>query len=212
VKLYGYWRSSASYRLRIALNLKGIEREEVEINLLDGEQRGPEYLAINPQGLVPSLEEGGRIFGQSLAILEYLEETHPDPPLLPSNPAERARVRQLALVIACEIHPLQNSGVRQHLREAHGFDGDADNAWLKHWILRGLAVLETLVAGHSETGAFCHGDTPTLADICLVPQLYNARRGGFDLAPYPSLLRIDEKCLGLDVFARAAPEQQPHAR
>ncbi len=212
MKLYGYWRSSASYRLRIALNLKGIEREEVEINLLDGEQRGPEYLAINPQGLVPSLEEGGRIFGQSLAILEYLEETHPDPPLLPSNPAERARVRQLALVIACEIHPLQNSGVRQHLREAHGFDGDDEDAWLKHWILRGLAALETLVAGHSETGAFCHGDTPTLADICLVPQLYNARRGGFDLAPYPSLLRIDEKCLGLDAFARAAPEQQPHAR
>ena len=212
MKLYGYWRSSASYRLRIALNLKGIEREEVEINLLDGEQRGPEYLAINPQGLVPSLEEGGRIFGQSLAILEYLEETHPQPPLLPSEPVERARVRQLALLIACEIHPLQNSGVRQHLREAHGFDGDADNAWLKHWILRGLAALETLVAGHSETGAFCHGDTPTLADICLVPQLYNARRGGFDLASYPSLLRIDEKCLGLDAFARAAPEQQPHAR
>ena len=212
MKLYGYWRSSASYRLRIALNWKGIEREEVEINLLGGEHRGPEYLAINPQGLVPSLEEGGRIFGQSLAILEYLEETHPDPPLLPSNPAERARVRQLALVIACEIHPLQNSGVRQHLREAHGFDGDDEDAWLKHWNLRGLAALETLVAGHSETGAFCHGDTPTLADICLVPQLYNARRGGCDLAPYPSLVRIDEKCLGLDAFARAAPEQQAHAR
>jgi maleylacetoacetate isomerase len=211
VKLYGYWRSSASYRLRIALNLKGVEREEIEINLLDGEHRGPEYLAINPQGLVPVMEEGGRIFGQSLAILEYLEETHPDPPLLPGKPIERARVRQLALVIACEIHPLQNSGVRQHLRGAHGFDGDAEDAWLKHWILRGLAALEALVAGHPETGAFCHGDTPTLADICLVPQLYNARRGGLDLGPYPSLVRIDEKCLGLDAFARAAPEQQPHA-
>jgi maleylacetoacetate isomerase len=212
VKLYGYWRSSASYRLRIALNLKGVEREEIEINLLDGEHRGPEYLAINPQGLVPVMEEGGRIFGQSLAILEYLEETHPDPSLLPGKPIERARVRQLALVIACEIHPLQNSGVRQHLRGAHGFDGDAEDAWLKHWILRGLAALEALVAGHPETGAFCHGDTPTLADICLVPQLYNARRGGLDLAPFPSLVRIDEKCLGLDAFARAAPEQQPHAR
>ncbi len=212
MKLYGYWRSSASYRLRIALNLKGIQREEIEINLLDGEHRGPEYLAVNPQGLVPAMEEGGRVFGQSLAILEYLEETHPDPPLLPSDPAERARVRQLALVIACEVHPLQNFGVRQHLREAHGFDDDADDAWVRHWILHGLAALEALVAGHSETGAFCHGDTPTLADICLVPQLYNARRGSFDLAPYPRLVRIDEKCLGLDAFARAAPEQQPHAR
>jgi len=212
VKLYGYWRSSASYRLRIALNLKGIEREEVEINLLDGEHRGPEYLAVNPQGLVPAIEEGGRIFAQSLAILEYLEETHPDPPLLPSEPVERARVRQLALLIACEIHPLQNSGVRQHLRKAHGFDGDAEDTWVKHWILNGLAALEALVAGHPETGAFCHGDTPTLADICLVPQLYNARRGGCDLAPYPSLVRIDEKCLGLDAFARATPEQQAHAR
>lgn len=212
MKLYGYWRSSASYRLRIALNLKGIEREEVEINLLDGEHRGPEYLAVNPQGLVPAIEEGGRIFAQSLAILEYLEETHPDPPLLPSEPVERARVRQLALLIACEIHPLQNSGVRQHLRKAHGFDGDAEDTWVKHWILNGLAALEALVAGHPETGAFCHGDTPTLADICLVPQLYNARRGGCDLAPYPSLVRIDEKCLGLDAFARAAPEQQAHAR
>ncbi len=212
MKLYGYWRSSASYRLRIALNLKGIKREEVEINLLDGEHRGPEYLAVNPQGLVPAIEEGGRIFGQSLAILEYLEETHPDPPLLPSEPVERARVRQLALLIACEIHPLQNSGVRQHLRKAHDFDSNAEDAWVKHWILNGLAALEALVAGHPETGAFCHGDTPTLADICLVPQLYNARRGGCDLAPYPSLVRIDEKCLGLDAFARAAPEQQAHAR
>ncbi len=131
---------------------------------------------------------------------------------MPGNPVERARVRQLALVIACEIHPLQNSGVRQYLREAHGFDSDAEDAWVKHWILHGLAALEALVAGHSETGAFCHGDTPTLADICLVPQLYNARRGRFDLAPYPNLVRIDEKCLGLDAFARAAPEQQPHAR
>ncbi len=212
MKLYGYWRSSAAYRLRIALNWKGIEREEVEIDLRDGEQRSPEYLAINPQGLVPALEEGGRIFGQSLAILEYLEETHPDPPLLPANPVERARVRQLALVVACEIHPLQNSGVRQYLREAHGFDSGAESAWAKHWTLHGLAALEALVAGHSETGAFCHGKTPTLADICLVPQLYNARRGEFDLAPYPNLLRIDENCLALDAFARAAPEQQPHAR
>ncbi len=212
MKLYGYWRSSAAYRLRIALNMKRIEREEVEINLREGEHRAPKYLAINPQGLVPALEEGDRIFGQSLAILEYLEETHPHPPLLPSSPAERARVRQLALLIACEVHPLQNFGVRQHLREAHGFDPDADHAWAKHWILRGLAALEALVADHAETGAFCHGETPTIADICLVPQLYNARRGKFDLASYPNLVRIDENCLALDAFARAAPEQQTHAR
>jgi len=212
VKLYGYWRSSAAYRLRIALNLKGIERDDVEISLIDGEHRSPEYLAINPQGLVPALEEDGRIFGQSLAILEYLEETHPNPPLLPATPAERARVRQLALVIACEVHPLQNSGVRQHLREAHGLDDDGERAWFQHWLERGFTALEALIADHPETGEFCHGDTPTLADVCLVPQLYNARRGRLDLPPFPNLVRIDANCRALDAFARAAPEEQPSAR
>lgn len=211
MKLWGYWRSSAAYRVRIALELKGLEAERVEVSLARGEQLEPAYKGLNPQGLVPALEEGGRVFAQSLAILEYLEETHPEPPLLPAAPAERARVRQLGLVIACETHPLQNLRARRYLREAHGFDDAAEAAWTLHWIGSGLAELEALVAGHPETGEFCHGDTPGLADLCLVPQLYNARRGRLDLGPYPTLLRIDESCRALDAFARAAPEAQPHA-
>ncbi len=211
MKLYGYWRSSAAYRVRIALEYKGLAREDVAVDLGKGEQLRRDYLGLNPQGLVPALVDDGLVLGQSLAILEYLEECHPEPPLLPQTVPERARVRQLALVVACEIHPLQNLRTREHLRAELGADEAAVRAWFRYWVVRGLEALESLVAGHPATGRCCHGDTPTLADVCLVPQLYNARRGEIDLAQYPTLARIDEHCRSLEAFARAAPESQSDA-
>lgn len=213
MKLYGYFRSSAAYRVRIALALKGLACEYLPVHLTrgGGEQRRAEFRQLNPQALVPVLEEGGHLLTQSLAIMEYLDETRPEPPLLPKTPLERARVRALAQAIACEIHPLNNTRVLNYLTGTAHLDEDAKNAWYRHWIAEGFHALEARLAGDPATGRFCHGATPGLADCCLVPQLYNARRFKCDLAPYPTLVAIDATCRALEAFERAAPERQPDA-
>ena len=213
MKLYTFFRSSASYRVRIALNLKGLNYEQVPIHLRrgGGEQFSATYKAINPQALVPALEDRGRTLTQSLAIMEYLEERYPKPPLLPTDPADRALVRSMALIIACEIHPIQNLRVLVHLKKDLQQSDNDLNLWAQHWIGLGLSALEQLVVSGPKRGKFCFGDTPTLADICLVPQLANARRFGCDLSVYPTLLRIETACNGLPAFANAAPEKQPDA-
>jgi maleylacetoacetate isomerase len=213
MRLYGYWRSSAAWRVRIALNLKGLQWESVPVHLLrdGGEQRKAPFLQLNPQGLVPVLEDGDAALTQSLAIIEYLEETHPAIPLLPAEPAARARVRSLAQLVACEIHPLNNLRVLQYLRDALGLDEAQRNTWYRHWVDEGLAALEARLAHEPGCGRFCHGDTPGLADCCLVPQLYNARRYGCGLDAYPRLLRIEAACNALDAFKSAKAEAQPDA-
>ena len=213
MKLYTFFRSSASYRVRIALNLKGLDYEQAPIHLRrgGGEQLKPSYKAINPQALVPALEDEGQIFSQSLAIIEYLEERHPKPPLLPSDAAERAVVRSMALLIACEVHPIQNLRVLNHLKSDHK-QSDADTIrWARHWINLGFSALEQMIISVTDQGDFCFGKTPTIADICLVPQLGNARRFGVDLSAYPKLLAIESACMSLPAFANAAPEHQPDA-
>ncbi len=211
MKLYGYWRSSAAYRVRIGLNLKGLEVEQAFIHLQKLDQRSDDYLALNPQGLVPTLVHGDVHLGQSLAILEYLDEIHPEPALLPDDPAGRARVRQLAMVVACDIHPIDNLKVLNFLTNNLGVSDEGRLTWYRHWVDQGLESLEKLVAGNAATGTFCHGELPGLADICLVPQLYNARRFDVNLSKYPTLLRIDEACGALEAFAAAVPEAQPDA-
>lgn len=212
--LYSYFRSSAAYRVRIALNLKGLEYRLLPVHLVrdGGENNRPEYLARNPQGLVPTLVTGrGDNLVQSLAIMEYLEETHPQPPLLPLDPIQRAQARAIAQAIACEIHPLNNLRVLQHLEQKLGFDEKARLEWYRHWIADGLAPLERMLADSPLTGRYCIGDTPGLADCCLVPQLYNARRFDCPMDDYPTLVRIEQACLELEPFRRAAPEAQPDA-
>jgi maleylpyruvate isomerase len=213
MKLYNFFRSSASYRVRIALNLKGLPYEYLPIHLRrgGGEQLTPSYKAINPQGLVPSLEDDGRVLTQSLAIIEYLEERHPEPPLLPRDPADRAIVRSMALAIACEVHPLQNLRILGYLQNVLHHTEAEVNAWSRHWVEQGLTALEQKVLAVANRGAFCFGTTPTLADICLVPQLVNARRFGCNLSVCPTLVRIDATCCTLPAFADAAPEKQPDA-
>jgi len=211
MQLYSYFRSSAAYRVRIALALKGVAFEYVPVHLVKGEQRDDRYRAVNLQSLVPALIDEGRIFTQSLAIIEYLEERYPNPRLLPDAPAERARVRSIALSIACEIHPLDNLRVLQYLVRTLGVSEEAKNVWYRHWIDLGLSALESQLASDRATGTFCHGETPSLADICLVPQLANARRYNISLDAYPTLTRIDSSCRALDAFAVAAPERQPDA-
>ena len=212
MKLYDYFRSSAAYRVRIALNLKGLTPERASIHLRHGAQRGDDYLAVNPQGLVPSLvTDDGDVLTQSLSIIEWLDETHPQPSLLPMDAAGRARVRALALAIACDIHPLNNLRVLNYLTGTLGVSEAQKNGWYRYWCDVGLEALETQLARESATGAFCHGETPTIADICLVPQLANARRVDLDLAPYPTLLRIEAACNALPAFANAAPARQPDA-
>jgi maleylacetoacetate isomerase len=213
MKFYTYANSSAAYRVRIALNLKGLKPEPVYVNLLKdgGEQRKPEYKAVNPQGLVPALVDDGHALGQSLAIVEYLDETHPSPELMPRDAWGRARVRQIALAIACDIHPVNNLSIRQYLKSPLGQSDAEISAWYRHWIDRGFTALETLLSSSTETGRFAHGDTPTLADICIVPQLYNARRYKIPLDSYPTLVRIDAEARALKAFADAAPEAQPDA-
>jgi len=211
MKLYDYFRSSAAYRVRIACNLKGLAPERTFVHLAKGRQRDSAFLAVNPQGLVPALETEGRILTQSLAILEYLDETHPAPPLLPADPLGRARVRSIAQAIACDIHPIDNLRVLNYLTGTLGVSQEQRTGWYRYWVEVGFEALETALARDSATGRFCHGDTPTIADICLVPQVANARRFDIDLAPFPTLVRIDAACQSLPAFAGAAPARQPDA-
>jgi maleylacetoacetate isomerase len=202
--LYDYFRSSASYRVRIALNLKGLAYDSVPVSLLDNAQRAPEYLSKNPQGLVPALLDGEQLLTQSLAICEYLEETYPQPALLPNDAIGRARVRALALSIACDIHPLNNLRVLRRLEAQFAADQAGKDAWYQHWIQSGFEAFEQQI--QSTHGQYCFGDTVTLADLALVPQVYNARRFNCDLSAYPTMLAIEQRCLALDAFARATPE------
>ncbi|MGD8976371.1 MAG: maleylacetoacetate isomerase [Gammaproteobacteria bacterium] len=213
VVLYSYWRSSAAYRVRAALNLKQIDYRIEPVHLVrgGGEHRQTEYLALNPQGLVPLLQDGDRRISQSLAIIEYLEETRPEPALLPADAGGRARVRSLAQIIACDVHPLQNLRVLKYLSEELGVSDEQRIAWHLHWIRVGFEALEARLASDAGTGAFCHGDHPGLADVLLIPQIYNALRFDLDMAPYPTLGRINAACLALDAFRHAAPEAQPDA-
>jgi maleylacetoacetate isomerase len=213
MKLYTFFRSSASYRVRIALNLKGVSYEQAPIHLRrgGGEQFTAAYKAVNPQALVPALEDNGKILTQSLAIIEYLEDKYPRPPLLPADPADKALVRGMALIIACEVHPIQNLRVLNYVKKEYNQTDDQVNRWAQHWINLGLAALEQLIVAQPKRGKFCFGDTPTLADICLVPQLGNARRYGSDLSQYPNILGVEKNCMTLPAFVNAAPEKQPDA-
>lgn len=207
--LHTYWRSGAAWRVRIALGLKGIAAAHVPHDLRLGEQALPTYRAIQPQGLVPALDTGAGVLTQSLAILEWLEEAYPDPPLLPADPMRRAHVRAMAQTIACDIHPLHNLRVLQALRKTFGADEEAVQGWIARWIGDGLAALEPRVAAHG--GPFAFGQAPTLADCCLVPQIYAARRFAVDLAPYPHLVAVDALCAGLPAFQAAHPDAQADA-
>jgi maleylpyruvate isomerase len=212
MRLHGYFRSSAAYRVRIALGLKGLDYEYLSVHIAKGRQFDPLFAAMNPQSLVPVLEEDdGHLLTQSLAIVEYLEETRPEPALLPATPAARHRVRSLALLVACEIHPINNLRVLKYLTEVLEVTEAQKLAWYTHWVAKGLEALEARLASEPETGRFCHGDVPGLADICLVPQLANARRFSVDLAPYPTLLGIDAACAALPAFEAALPARQPDA-
>lgn len=211
MKLYDYFRSSAAYRVRIGLNLKGLSPERTYVHLANGRQNDAAFRAVNPQGLLPALEEGGEILTQSLAILEYLDETHPQPPFLPADPLGRARVRSIAASIACDIHPLNNLRVLNYLTGTLGVSKEQRAGWYRYWVIIGFEALETRLAREPATARFCHGDTPTLADICLVPQVANARRFDIDLSSFPTLVRIDAACNELAAFADAAPAKQPDA-
>jgi maleylacetoacetate isomerase/maleylpyruvate isomerase len=213
VRLHTYWRSTAAWRVRIALNLKGLEWQSLPVHLVrdGGEQRKEPFLRLNPQGLVPVLEDDGLVLPQSLAIIEYLDETHPEPPLLPADPPGRARVRGLAQLVACDIHPLNNLRVLHYLRDHGGLNDAQRDQWYRHWVLEGLRALEARLAGESATGRYCHGDTPGLADCVVVPQVYNARRYAVELAAFPTVLRIEAACAELEAFRHAVPEVQPDA-
>jgi maleylacetoacetate isomerase len=213
LKLYSFWRSSAAYRVRIALNLKQLEYETLPVHLTrdGGEQHSEAFHELNPQELIPVLRHGQRTLRQSMAIIEYLDETFPAPPLMPSNARDRQRVRALAQMIACEIHPLNNLRVQQYLEKDLGLDQARREAWIRHWISVGLADVESVMADNPSTGGFCEGDVPTLADCMLIPQVYNARRFGVDLEPYPTVRRVERDCMELEAFQKAAPENQPDA-
>lgn len=211
LKLYSYFRSSAAYRVRIGLNLKGMDYETIPVHLVrdGGEHLQDSYRAINPATMVPSLRDGDITLTQSLAILEYLDECHPQAPLLPGEPAARARVRALALTVACDIHPINNLRILKYLGGTLQVDEEGRNEWYRHWVREGLRVIEAHLANDPATGSFCHGDTPTLADCCLVPQVFNAQRFKVDLSPYPTIVRINEHCNTLPAFAAAHPGRQP---
>lgn len=210
MKLYSYFRSSASYRLRISLNYKNIAHEKITINLSQNEQNNEHYLKLNPQGLVPTLITNENVaLQQSLAILEYLEDIVPSPSLLPSNPLQRARVRMLAQMIACEIQPLNNLKVLNYLQSECKLDENEKLKWYQHWIYQGFNAIESHL--QNESGQFCHGDTPTLADVCLMPQVYNARRFHCDLENYPKILEIEHACNQIEAFVVAHPSKQPDA-
>lgn len=211
MKLFGFFLSSAAYRVRIALNLKDIDYEQLSLKLREGEHKQADYLAVNPQGLVPALALSGAasdtVLFQSMAILEYLEEVYPEPPLLPKHPVTRANVRAVADNIACDIHPLNNLRVLIYLKDVLGHDDDEVNTWYHHWLKAGFDGVERSIGADP----YCFGDTPTLADVCLLPQLYNARRFKFDLEPYPKMRAVEETCLKHDAFDKAYPDNQPDA-
>jgi len=211
VKLYTYFRSSAAFRVRIALNLKGIAWDSAAISLPKGAHRQDEYGAVNPQRLIPALIDDGHLLTQSIAIMEYLEEKQPQPPILPSDLLGRARVRSLALLIACEIHPLNNLRVLQHIKRNLGQTEEGINTWYRHWVAEGLAKFESDLTQTAGTGKFCHGDLPSMADCCLVPQIFNAKRYECDLAAYPETMRVFEACMQLEAFDRAQPAKQADA-
>ncbi len=211
LKLYTYWRSSSAYRVRIALNLKGLDYEPVVLHLARGEQRSPAYAATHPQGLVPALEHDGQVLGQSLAIIDYLDRLAPQPPLYPADPLERARVEAMAQAVACDIQPLNNLRVLKYLEGELGCDKPAVSAWYGHWIQAGFEALEAWAERYSANHRTLYGDQVTAADCCLVPQVYNARRFGVSLEPYPVLRAIDAHLTGLPAFVAAAPENQADA-
>jgi maleylacetoacetate isomerase len=208
--LYTYFRSSAAFRVRIALNLKGLDWQPEVIWLPAGEQAGAAYLAVNPQALVPTLVEDGHHLAQSLAILEYLDETHPEPPLLPGSARDRARIRSLAALVACDIHPVNNLRILKYLKREMGQDQAAIDTWYRHWCNQGLAAYERQL-GDGGAGRFSHGGQVTLADVCLVPQVFNARRYEVDLAQYPKVAAVVDQCMVLPAFQAAEPSRQPEA-
>jgi maleylacetoacetate isomerase len=213
LRLFGYWRSSAAYRVRIALNLKGLAYDSVPVHLIrdGGDQHRPDFAATNPQKLIPVLQHGSRMIRQSLAIIEYLDEIWSETPLLPATARDRAHARALALLVACDIHPLNNLRVIQYIeRELNAAQNERD-AWVRHWIVEGLGAFETLLIDDLARGTFCEGDTPGIADCCLIPQVYNARRFGVDLTPFPTICRIEAECLALPAFDAARPERQADA-
>lgn len=214
LRLYSYWRSSAAYRVRIGLNLKGLRYETLPVHLVrdGGQQHQPEYVAKNPQHMVPTLLHGVRVIRQSLAILEYLDEAWPSPRLLPMTARDRARVRGLAQIVASDIHPLNNLRVLQYFDKTWNVPQSERDDWVKHWIVEGFNALEALLCDDTATGTYCHGQTPGLADCCLVPQVFNARRFGVDMEPFPTLVRIEQACLALPAFDQARPERQPDAQ
>lgn len=213
MQLYTYFRSSAAFRVRIALNLKELAYEAIPIHLLrgGGEQLQEAYRAVNPEGLVPALVDNGVTITQSMAIIEYLDETHPVMPLLPQDALGRARVRALSQMIACDIHPIDNLRVLRYLVKDLGVSEEAKTEWFRHWVREGFAAIERHLSRDGETGRFCHGDTPTMADCVLVPQVFNAKRFDVDLAPYPTIARIHAACMELPAFQAAQPSQQPDA-
>ncbi|MCY1236257.1 Maleylpyruvate isomerase [compost metagenome] len=213
LKLYSYFRSSASFRVRIALELKGLPYEYVPVHLLKegGQQLKPEFRAVNPDGLVPALADDGNVLQQSLAIVEYLDEVHPEPKLLPGTALDRAYVRGLAQEIACEIHPLNNLRVLKYLKHQVGVTDEVKDAWYRHWIELGFESLQANLARGGKAGRFCLGDTPTLADICLVPQVFNAQRFNVDVSRYPTIAKIYEACMEMEAFQKAEPKSQPDA-
>ena len=211
--LFSYWRSSAAYRVRIGLNLKGLPYDIMPVHLLreGGEQHAEAFREANPQGLVPVLQHGHRMLRQSMSILEYLDEMWPEPSLLPATARDRQRVRALSQAVACDIHPLNNLRVLQYLESEWGVPQPERDGWARHWIEDGFAAIEAMLHQHPSTGRYCDGDTPTMADCCLVPQIYNARRFGIDMAAFPTIARVEQACMALPEFEAARPENQPDA-
>ncbi len=211
MKLYSYFRSSASYRVRIALALKGIAHDAQYVNLPQAEHQTDQYRAVNAQGLLPALEDAGHVLIQSLAIIEYLDERFPQPPLLPRDAVDRAYVRGLSQIVACEIHPLNNLRTLKYIRKTYGLDEEGVNRWYRHWIADGFGMLERYLGRERRSGKYCAGDAVTMADCCLVPQVFNAQRYHCDLQPYPTVTRIFDRCMTLDAFTTTQPAQQPDA-
>ncbi|GAB7544393.1 maleylacetoacetate isomerase [Cupriavidus sp. CuC1] len=213
LKLYSYFRSSASYRVRIALQLKGLPYEYMPVHLLrdGGQQLLPAYRALNPDALVPTLLDDDHVLIQSVAMVEYLDETHPEPPLLPGSALDRAYIRALALEVACEIHPLNNLRVLKYIKHTLGVAEEAKDAWYRHWVELGFESVNTNLVRSGKAGRFCFGDTPTLADICLVPQVFNAQRFNIDVARYPAIAKVFDSCMALPAFRQAEPKAQPDA-